>query len=91
MSQTLEPSEVNRRAERAMRAFYLGRGLAEAPTWEELEDDARVGFRAIIRALDRGELDCDHVWLFDVRTAHPIARHCEHCGKREYRKDVNDD
>ena len=53
--------------------------------------NVRVGFRAIIRALDRGELDCDHVWLFDVRTAHPIARHCEHCGKREYRKDVNDD
>ncbi len=48
--------DLNRRAYFAMAAFYLGQGFMEAPTWDEIGDDFRFGFRSIVRAFDRGEI-----------------------------------
>jgi hypothetical protein len=53
---TLEDNDLNRRAQAAMVAFYLGQGFSEAPAWEEIGDDFRFGFRSVIRAFDRGEI-----------------------------------
>lgn len=47
---------INRRAAAAMTAFYLGRGFCEGPTWEEVGDDERYGWRSVILAFDRGEI-----------------------------------
>jgi hypothetical protein len=47
---------INKRAMHAMVAFYLGRGFMEAPTWQEIGDDERFGWRSVIRAFDRGEI-----------------------------------
>ncbi len=48
---------INARAYQAMVAFYLGRGFSEAPSWPEVGDDERYGWRSVIRAFDRGEID----------------------------------
>jgi hypothetical protein len=53
---TREDNELNRRADRAMAAFYLGRGFMEPPRWDEIGDDERFGWRSVIAAMDRGEI-----------------------------------
>lgn len=51
-----EDTELNRRAQKVMTAFYLGQGFMEGPEWKDLGDDFRFGFRSIINAIDRGEI-----------------------------------
>jgi hypothetical protein len=55
-AETRNHEGTNKRAYAAMVAFYLGRGFMEAPTWEEVGDDERYGWRSVIRAFDRGEI-----------------------------------
>lgn len=55
-AETRNRDGINARAERAMIAFYLGRGFMEGPTWEEIGDDERFGWRSVIRAFDRDEI-----------------------------------
>lgn len=82
--ETLDDTDLNKRAASAMIAFYLGRGFCEAPYWDEIGDDERCGWRSVIRAFDRNEISrepkepCPHTDKWDF--SHALV--CKSCGMK---------